>query len=519
MDPVINMIFRAVAGRLKEVNDKVNNISDRVISDLACRIFFDGLLHPVPSSTVLKYIIGKSLTEVDNAIEAYWINTTLKQNPTFYFAPVEQTTLFPAEAVLAIGKNAEGAHLLWTNPQWKGRNQILMGFENAGVKRDSDEKDCLYLALRAETTEVKAPNIFIESGGELRDLIRWSRWRFVEKGGALGAARVPGNNYIERLAKKRAHHEITLWGYGYFPYEHKEEYDELFFDLMPGETGPPPAELRKTLKGQKEDLWSATEPLYWIQIEFDRHIPTNVMKSFEFAATNCVVAINSHFQKQSFYYHGPGSMAIELQMPARNLYDIVSLDDNHGRVYQNIYAAQKAGDNDCRYVPRIEGDTLKLIVSPPKRGPMPDRFAVSYRISSGEAANGISPGLINSLYNPFPGIESVLNLTDSKGGVDARSFDEMVATFPQVLRSRNRAIVVSDYQALALAFDSRIKTAIARRGSAVRNGLLARSVEVGVNLGNFRFSIEEEARLFAARLERYLEIRSPIGTVVVVRII
>ncbi|HBZ01316.1 MAG TPA: hypothetical protein DEO84_08375, partial [candidate division Zixibacteria bacterium] len=63
------------------------------------------------------------------------------------------------------------------------------------------------------------------------------------------------------------------------------------------------------------------------------------------------------------------------------------------------------------------------------------------------------------------------------------------------------------------------KTAIARRGSAVRNGLLARSVEVGVNLGNFRFSIEEEARLFAARLERYLEIRSPIGTVVVVRII
>jgi len=261
------------------------------------------------------------------------------------------------------------------------------------------------------------------------------------------------------------------------------------------------------------------EPLYWIQIEFDKHIPTNIFKSFEYAATNCAVAINSHFQRQSFYYHGPGAVAIELQVPAKNLYDITSLDDNHGREYQNIYTARKNGDDDCRYVPRVDGDALKIIVAPPKRGPMPDRFSVSYRIAAGEAANGINPGLINSLYNPFPGIESVLNLIESRGGVDARSFDEMVATFPQVLRSRNRAIAISDYQALALAFDSRIKSARAQQGSAVRNGLLARCVEVAVDLGSRRFALKEEAGLFTARLERYLEARSPMGTVVVAKIV
>jgi hypothetical protein len=518
MDPVINMIFRAMAVRLKEVNDKINNISDRIISDLACRIFFDGLLHPVPSSTVLKYTVGSNAVEIDNAIEAYWTNTALRQSATHYFAPLETTILHPVEAVLALAKNADGVHLLWTNPQWKGRNQIMTGLEDSNIGQMDDEKDCLYLALKCDGPgrECEAPNLLISGSGELRDRLRWARWRCTEQAGILGESGIPGDDYIEQLRQRRSHPEITLWGYGYFPHEHKEQYDEMFFDLLPGEAGDAPRELRQALSGQKEDFWSQMEPLYWIQIEFDRHIPTGILKSFEYAATNCAIAINSHFQKQSFYYHGPGTMAIELQAPARNLYDILCLDDNHGREYENVYAGKK--ENDCHYIPRVEGEALKIIVSPPQRGPMPDRFIISYRTSAGEAANGIGEGLINSLYNPFPGIESVINLTESRGGVDARSFDEMVASFPQVLRSRNRAIVVSDFQALSKAFDSRIKSATARQGSAVRNGLLTRCVEVEVDLGNYRFSLEEEADLFAARLERHLETRSPMGTVVVVKI-
>jgi hypothetical protein len=117
MDPIIHMMFKAVSSRLKELNDKINNISETIIRDLACRIFFDGLLHPMPSSTILKFIVGSTPVEIDEQAEAYWVNTSQKQNTTFYFSPAIGKVLHPYEAAVAISKNSEGTQILWTNPQ------------------------------------------------------------------------------------------------------------------------------------------------------------------------------------------------------------------------------------------------------------------------------------------------------------------------------------------------------------------------------------------------------------------
>ncbi len=427
-------------------------------------------------------------------------------------------TLHPFEAVATLAKTSEISRVLWTAPTWKGRDRLLTSLDLSGIKSGIDEKDVLFIAIRPNGPEKEVPpgSLFVNASADLLGHLRWARWSFCRDGGAFGESRTPGVELLGRLDSQRRKPEISVWGYGYFAGEHEEEYRDYFFDYPGGQAGTVPAELKQALPG---NIWDDFEPLYWIKIEFDKKVPQQVLRSFEYAATNAIVAINTHLQKQSFYYHGPGAMTLDLQTPAGELHEIALVEDNRGRQYQNVYAFGSGGDPDCRYVPRVDGNHVRLVISPPPRGPLPDRLTVTYKTSSGAAANGIAPGLINSLYTPQPGVESVLNLTETRGGVYARTFDDMIAAFPRVLRSRNRAVVASDFETLALGFDSRIKSATARLGSAARNGVVTRCIELELDLGGFKFVPEEERRLFLARLERYLESRSPMGTAVAARII
>lgn len=520
MDPVIHMMFKAMAIRLKEVNDKINNISNAVVRDLACRLFFDGLLHPIPSSTVLKFACGQTQTTIDNLLEAYWINTSVRQNPTYYFSPLEQKTIQPVEAVVALAKTSDSAKALWCNPQWRGKNHFLTNLNLSNIRYNIDDKDTIYIGLKRNGAETQIPAIelFISGAPELLGLMRWGRWSFTESANLFGKPYYPGVKAVLEAEKEKTKPQMSVWGHNYFPHEHLNEYRDSFFSAPGGSTGKIPDDIKTAFMGQETGFWDDVEPLYWIKIESDKRIAKSTLNSFELAATNCVVAINAHGQKQSNFYNGPGAMTIELQASAGEIYEIISIDDNHGRVYSNIYALNRKGDPDCRFIPRIKGNLLELVINPPLQGTPPDRFYVHYRTSSGISGNGILPGLINALYNPQPGIESVINLTISRGGVNAKSFDDMVDIFLQVLRSHNRAIVATDYESLALAFDQRIKAASPRLGSSIRNGILYRCIEIELDLGDYKFEPAEEGRLFLARIQRYLESKSPMGTTVVAKL-
>jgi hypothetical protein len=513
------MMFRAVASRLKEVNDKINNISESIINDLACRIFFDGLLHPIPSSTILKFSTGSSTTGVDILTEACWVNTSIQPSVTFYFSPVEPKELYPIEAAFAFSVNEEGVSVLWTNPEWEGRGEFLGHFEMEKKASAPMDKDCIYIGLKSAAQDLAVPqtDIFIQASPVLLEYLRWSRWRFAGTDGVFGDSVVPGKEKLKKIRDKRAVPELSVWGHNYYPFEHKEEYQEYFFDIHKGVAGDTPSQLRQILSAASGELLNNLGPLYWIQIQSDKKIPLQEVKSFELAATNCVVGLNAHYLKQNYFYHGPGPMEIRPQNTADEIFEIVSLDDNHGRDYSNVYTASRDGESKSNFIPRIDGNVLSLIVNPPETGPIPDRFSLSYRISSGENANGINAGLLNSLYNPHPGIESVINITKTKGGTSARSFKDMLKAFPRVLQSYNRAVVPSDFESLAISFDKRIVSADSRPGSVERDGVLRGCIQVEVDMGGFGFDLPEEGSLFLSRLAKFLEMRSPIGTVVTTR--
>lgn len=510
------MMFKAMAFRLKEINDKINNVSETIIKDLACRIFFDGLLHPIPASTVLKFSTGSSMTTVDILTETCWVNTSIQPSVTFYFSPAGPKDLYPVEAAFALSVRNDGINTLWTNPEWEGKGEFLGHFEMDKTSDLPVEKDYIYIGLRSKGQDDTVPgsDIFIQASSALLDHLRWSRWRFTESNGSLGDAVVPGREKLNRIRKERMIPKLSVWGHNYYPFEHQEEYQEYFFDLREGRAGPAPAPLRQVLPPAGIELLDNLGPLYWIQIESDREIPVQEMKSFELAATNCVVALNAHHIKQNYFYHGPGPMEIVPQNNAREIYEIVSLDDNLGNSYSNIYTSTGDGGRQLSYIPRIDGSTLSLTVIPPETGQVPDRFSLAYRVSSGEGANGISPGLLNSLYNPHPGVESVINITTTKGGTSARSFADMIKVFPRVLQSYNRAVVPSDFESLAVAFDKRILSARATTGSVVRDGILRGCIKVELDMGGYNFNLPEERSLFLSRLEKFLMMRSPVGTIV-----
>ncbi|UCE67672.1 MAG: hypothetical protein JSU85_06610 [Candidatus Zixiibacteriota bacterium] len=519
IDPVVHMMFRALAGKLKDVNDKINDISESIISDLACRIFFDGLLHPIPSSTILKFSTGSSITGVDILTESCWVNTSIQPSVTFYFSPVEPKELYPVEAAFAFSIGAEGINILWTNPEWEGRGEFLGHFEMEKTTSGTVDKDYIYIGLISKAPDLAVPqtDIFIQGSAVLLEYLRWSRWRFTGTGGVFGDPVVSGQEKLNKIRGGHANPELSVWGHNYYPFEHKEEYQEYYFDVRKGMAGDTPLQLRQILSGASVKLLDNLGPLYWIQVQSDRKIPLQEIKSFELAATNCVVGLNAHYLKQNYFYHGPGPMEIRPQNTADEIFEIVSLDDNQGREYANVYTASGDGGNENYFIPRIDGNVLSLIVNPPESGPIPDRFSLSYRISSGEIANGINAGLLNSLYNPHPGIESVINITKTRGGTSARSFKDMIKAFPRVLQSHNRAVVPSDFESLAISFDKRIVSAEARPGSVERDGVLRGCIEVEVDMGGFSFDLTEEGSLFLTRLAKFLEMRSPIGTVVTAR--
>jgi predicted phage baseplate assembly protein len=72
-----------------------------------------------------------------------------------------------------------------------------------------------------------------------------------------------------------------------------------------------------------------------------------------------------------------------------------------------------------------------------------------YRAGGGTAGN-VGTGALTSLRVAVPFVDSVINLTPARGGVDPETLDEVKLRGPRTVRAGQRAVTVSDYEQLAL---------------------------------------------------------------------
>lgn len=75
--------------------------------------------------------------------------------------------------------------------------------------------------------------------------------------------------------------------------------------------------------------------------------------------------------------------------------------------------------------------------------------ALTYRYVAGDARGNVPSGAISVVRQPLSGLVVVRNLAAATGGSDEESIEETKRRGPQVLRNRDRAVTVEDYEYLA----------------------------------------------------------------------
>jgi len=95
---------------------------------------------------------------------------------------------------------------------------------------------------------------------------------------------------------------------------------------------------------------------------------------------------------------------------------------------------------------RLQDGTIRNFGAvPPKAAPI---RVPAYRSGGGKAGN-VARGLLNVQRDPIPFTTSVVNRGPATGGVDGESVGNAAARGPMLLRTRDRAVTVEDYEYLA----------------------------------------------------------------------
>lgn len=99
-------------------------------------------------------------------------------------------------------------------------------------------------------------------------------------------------------------------------------------------------------------------------------------------------------------------------------------------------------------VDRVDG---RVCFGDGRRGLVPHKSSeivvLSYRVGGGERGN-TPAGSLNVLRESVPYVEAVHNPAPARGGADLQPLNEILVQGPQLLRNRNRAMAVEDYQVL-----------------------------------------------------------------------
>ena len=75
--------------------------------------------------------------------------------------------------------------------------------------------------------------------------------------------------------------------------------------------------------------------------------------------------------------------------------------------------------------------------------------ALTYRYVAGNSKGNVPPGTVTVIRTPLPGLVDITNPGAANGGSDEEAIEETKRRAPQVLRNRDRAVTVEDYEYLA----------------------------------------------------------------------
>ena len=514
MDPVMRLLLQLYAHQLEQIDKRIDQTWDVASSSLLRSMVPECRRWAVPAHTVMHCRPTDPVVDIDTNTRFYYQDRR-EGGETFYFSFHRNHRLVRADLrnffVVANGMltdHSPPVDMEKTVPPVKP-------LPIAGAKKDIA---WLGIEFKEHASNFADSVLFFDAEADALNQLRWGEWSAGKADGTFddGNVFVPGvTTSIDDLFREFGKAPLD-WGglrttvdlYGHLE-DHFVMFPQRFTTKW--EIGQPPRDLVATLTAARITPPEAKK-LYWIRIELP---PGGDRKNFHSRVRglfNCFVATNRN--EQTLYKHSGGNRLVDIDLPD-SLDEILGIDkvnDSRNEEYVAHYDLHRHPDRKT-YSVEERGDRLVLWFEfPSSLETPPDSITVTYSVTSGVKANGISKGEITDLYENHPGIESVVNVLPVKGAVPAKTMEQILVEVSARLRSRDRALSFDQIGRWVQTFDPRIVFVECENGVQRAARGVVRCIVVKAFVRKADFYSSNETELIQTRLSQFLKSRAPVNT-------
>ncbi len=512
MDPVLRILMRMYANQLAVLDKKVIRTWESASNALVRSLCPESIRWPVPSFTVMRAETSDPVIKVDPQTQFFY-KEDREGGRTFFFSSLRIESLLNAklEKVYFIsGDKVEDISPLRAD----GKDAAPSGRPSSFSGKNAE----IYLALSDEgaAEDFKGSNIFLQGNEEALKQLRWAKWfpcidgDFYENGyfcpgasGSLDDIFSDDKGPIDWGSLRRSTDLFKPLENNFSPVSDRF--------ITAWRKGSPGEKVLDRIRSAGIKPPESGDKLFWIKVALPSGGDRKVFSSSFNIYFDCFVAVNKF--ERTLFKHTGGNRLIEIEIPddLDRILKIISVTDSNGRTYLPRHEVL-SGEESGLYTLLEQNDRLSLWLDFSSELELPpDSITVSYSLTEGTEATGISAGKITELYENHPGISSVRNITPVSGAIPAKTEKQVIAEISSRLRGRDRAMSFDQIRNWVGTFDGRITEVDCKKGVMRTEYGVRKCVVVVVTVTEKEFHSDDEIGLLKARLGSFLKARTSIN--------
>jgi hypothetical protein len=520
VDPLLRMLLQVYSYQLAQIDSQLGKTWSVAKEALVKAVCPYPSRCPIPAQTIVKCTPVDPVVDIDPDVK-FFHREEREGGKIYFFSPLVSTRLIDAEVskiLLMVGKS-----VVDVGPSVEDQRARSRSIAQVQQKTQSESRLHVGIKFSGPRSAMNGALMFVHAARDLRLALRWSDWHRCLNDGRtdMESHFCPGTTggIKEILAGDTGRN----WGSLRDDTDIFGELEDSFVVLpsgysTPWEAGSPDPSLVETCTRVGIDV-SADDKLYWLTIHLPKETRLSLFDGHLDMRFDTAVAINrSEISRKK---HTAGNRYVEIELPEKldSILGVESVVDSRGDEY--VARGQDLAV-DPRYMYTLDERENRLVIMLDFSiwtEPIPEEIRITYSLTDGVSANGISPGGINSFYESHPGVSDVTNLTTTRGAVPAKSTDQILMEAGIRLRQRDRALTFEDIVAWAKTYDSRINEVKCSNGVERLEGILRRCVVVDVTVDSEEFHGDKEIEVLGNRLSRFLKERSAVNSQYLVRIL
>jgi hypothetical protein len=520
-DPILAVLLRSFAAQIAEVYEQAaENIPLAILDELMA-----GLGMPQrsarPAQSVIRFSLSngrESLEEMTGLIG----ETALRDKLTFALdTPVEVSTAKIAFVAIYQDQTLRMHH---GTEMSKELEDARPSFDAAPAALGNNP--AIYMAIDVNDEEhLSRHGFYFELLPEARDLAGYLKrevWCLLDNEGGIRAegllrprAGNGGARRLEWLVGGGRAEEANLLPEGFYggrvfllPHIPRER---RFLTRIPQKMEAPLGRIFQQASGQAGQKGLFDRPRAWLRIGLPKEA-AKISEDLIRVVLHCATASNVITLNQTINFSADGAVVPLTARGARaqHLVKTLSIKGERGATYL-LEGEPSADENAGRY--RIRQDKLEIEPARAPRGEADEYANVRLLLCNGSLGNDVAAGGIKAFLNrAAPRTLEIRNVTGSAGGNDGESLGETRRRFTEMLLSRERPVTYPDLEAMARAFEPKIRTVEATPMLERGGDGLRRVQRVTVTLDRDAFALPEvEAEILKRELEANLQERSLLG--------